>query len=410
MISFRKYLAAQLKRMGRLFPFIAGMTLLSALAVMVLAAVLQRTQESDDSRKSVQIALTGETDNVYLQLGMKVLRKQIAGQYKVELEILSEDEARAKLRAGEISGYVVIPEGFVERINRGEEVEFLYAAGNDASALGGILADALVGRVEELADEMQRAVSGIWTLAAEYPTGKDPDALTDQLFTELMDRILSRTDFGEETICGWGEQLSLTGYFTTGLTLLFGLLWGIIGSPMLVRRDMAMPKLLKAEGLGAVRQVLAEYLAYLSLMSGNFILLFLPLGRLSDAAGISVPEWEGASAASLVFLLRLLPVVLLFAAMQFLLYEVISDMVSGILLQFLAGICLGFLSGCLYPLSFLPETVGRISLFLPTGAAMRYAAACMRGSFSWSASGEMCAFLLLFFGLAVWVRERRLRA
>lgn len=410
MTGLGRYLAAQLKRMGRLFPFIAGMTLLSAAAVVVMAAVLQRTQASDESRRPVQIALTGETDNIYLQLGMKVLGKQIAGQYQIELETLSEEEAGARLRAGEISGYVVIPEGFVERINRGERVEFLYAAGNDASALGGIMMDALVRRLEEIAVEAQKAVSGIWELAAKSPFEEDPDALTDQLFTELMDRILCREDFEELTVCGWGEQLSLTGYFAAGLTLLFLLLWGIIGSPMLVRRDMAMPKLLKAHGLNAVCQVLAEYLAYLFLMCGSFILLFLPLAGMLDAAGVGVPEWEGVPAASLVFLLRLLPVVLLFAAMQFLFYELVSDMVSGILLQFLAGICLGFLSGCLYPLSLLPEAVGRISLFLPTGAAMRYAAACMRGKLSWSALGSMGIFFLLFFGLAAGVRERRLRA
>lgn len=107
--------------------------------------------------------------------------------------------------------------------------------------------------------------------------------------------------------------------------------------------------------------------------------------------------------------MKMLPAAAVLSGFQFFLYELISDMISGILLQFLAGISLAYLSGCIFPVSFFPESIQRLVYLLPSGAVIRYGTKCMQGSFPAAESGIMLFYLLVFLGLAVTVRERRIK-
>ena len=104
----------------------------------------------------------------------------------------------------------------------------------------------------------------------------------------------------------------------------------------------------------------------------------------------------------------MLPVVMLFAAMQLLLYEWISNPVTGILIQFLGAAGLGYLSGCFYPITFFPAEIQILAPYLPTGAAMRYSGALMTGQAFGRDLAVMGSYGAGCFLLTVLLRKRRL--
>ena len=122
------------------------------------------------------------------------------------------------------------------------------------------------------------------------------------------------------------------------------------------------------------------------------------------------PEWEGMGAEPLTqFLPALLPVTAMFAALQFLLYEIMAGVVSGILLQFLCGIGMGYLSGFFYPAAFFPDIMQRLGRIMPTGAALRYVNGSVAKEESGMAGFGVLLYLAVFLVLSVYVRRSRIR-
>ena len=184
---------------------------------------------------------------------------------------------------------------------------------------------------------------------------------------------------------------------------------GLLYCAFFARRSMALARFLKARGVGAFCQILGEYLAYLSLVFLGLFSLSLPSAWLLERERIVIPEWEGMGAFPFWGFLRiLLPVALMFAALQFFLFEAAWGMVNGILLQFLCGVGMGYLAGYFYPAAFFPERMRMIGAILPSGAAVRYVEEGLFGRASAGAATAVFAYLAVFFILTVILRKGRI--
>jgi len=110
----------------------------------------------------------------------------------------------------------------------------------------------------------------------------------------------------------------------------------------------------------------------------------------------------------LLFFCKLLPVIIMLSAFQSLLYEIVPSIVNGVIVQFLSAISLAYISGCLYPISFFPETVQNVAYFLPTGVGLRY----LQKSLSLQNIAIeillMVLFTLIFVRMQVLWRKRRI--
>lgn len=95
----------------------------------------------------------------------------------------------------------------------------------------------------------------------------------------------------------------------------------------------------------------------------------------------------------------------LFAALQFFLFEAAEGIVNGILLQLICGIGMGYLSGCFYPSAFFPEKMRALGDFLPSGAAARFVQAGVIGRIPSSAWLAVFGWLAVFLALTVLVRK-----
>lgn len=406
--KFRNYFLAQLKRVFRAFPFIAAMTLLLTGCLALLAASVMHAYLSSEEKQKLQVGVVGDASGSYLGFGIMAIQMLDSSRFAIDFVQMTEEEAEKRMRSGKMSAYVSVPEGFAEAFEKDEEVYVTYVTSDQTSGVGVILMKELVKAVSDVVVESRNAINGTWVLLAEQNVEGDFGAATDRLFLRYVELFLNRTELWPLDLCGISNRLTFAEYYAIAVLILFLLFWGITGSSLFVKRDASLAKFWKAKGQGVFGQVCAEYLAYFLLMLGSLFLVYVPAAALLPRTGVGLPE--GFFPAAVLFLVRMVPAAALLAGLQFFLYELISDVVSGILLQFMAGISLAYLSGCLYPVSFLPEAIQKLAPLLPSGAALQYGIGWMRNAATWREACYMALCLLLFLGLAAGVRERRVKA
>lgn len=410
MEKFMKYLFLQGKRSVRSFPAIFGATFLLTAGMCVLVMALFHMDSSDDSKQKVQIGVVGDVTDTYLEWGLYALENMDDTRYTVDFYTMTEKEARKKLENGELTAYIRIPEGFVESVMVAENKTITYVTSSGGVNFGSIIMQELVEVVSNLLVESQNGIYGMQEFAKRY--GIEDDAFWDvtmDMNKRYVDYILYRGNLYDIEEIGVADQLSMTGYYVCGIVLLLFLLWGINGSTLLIKKDFALSKLLASKGLKAASQALGEFLAYIGLMVVSLMSMVSILLFAIQKYGVVIPEWSDDGEGSITaFLVGLLLVLFMVGAMQFLLYELTSGLVSGVLLQFLSAITLGYLSGCLYPIDFFPESIQRLADILPTGIAIRYMNHMMLAEPSFSEMIGMMLYSIIFLLLVIFIRQRRM--
>lgn len=408
--SFMNGIRIQIKRVGKSIPAI----LLPAAALVGIAALLFQMiwsmDEDSADKKKVEIALVGDLTDPYLKLGMYVLEDMDPVHETITFLPMSEEEAVRKLDRGQITAYAVIPEGLVESIMRGENKKVTYVTGEGSAEMVSILVRELLDAVSTFLVETQNSVYGMQRILEKYDMEEQIPAATVEFDLRYMDLFLNRAQIYEVKEIGLSNELSLPGYYVCSMLLLFLLLWGIASSPLFVKKQLAFQKLLRVGGQKLWMQVVGEYVSYVLLMAVCVLALAAILTAGIRAAQLPVPEWEAAGPGAMFLLtVQALPVMAMISALQLFLFEMVSDIVSGVLLQFLSAVCMGYLSGCFYPVSFLPSGIRKISSFLPSGIGLRYLDACMPGQ--GGAAREIPGIVisaLLFLGLTMALRKKKL--
>jgi len=385
---FWTYLVAQYKRIMKFFPVAAVSAAVLVCCLGLLSAALLQADADQERKQMVEIGLVGSTEGSYLGFGIQALQSFDSSRFAIRFsEMESEEAAERAMERGELSAYVLIPDGFVEDLVRGNNVPVTYVTPAGAAGIGGMIMNELAGTISDLITESQHAVYSTQMLLRGQDIYREA---TDRLYLRLLDFILGRELLYELELTGVSEGLSISEYYNCGIAILFLLFWGIAAAPLLTHRDAAVSRLLCAKGLAAGQQVLAEYLSYTVLLSVCFL-----------AAAFFMDNTFG-------WFPGMLPVVMLLAAMQLCIYEWIPDPVTGALVQFLGATGLGYLSGCFYPVTFFPAEIQMLAPLLPTGAAMKYSGKLLTGQ---SFSGEpavMGIYGAVCFFLTVRLRKRRL--
>lgn len=409
MTRFPIYFLSQLKRIKRVLPAIMIMTLLLVGCILLIAGVMLQSDSSSEKKQKVQVGLVGDISGSYLGFGITALQHLDSSRFAIEFIEMEEETARDRLNRGSLSAFVIVPDGFVDAAVRGENMPLTYVCTKGSMGLGSMIMNELVHTISGLLTESQNAIYGMQRFLLSNGKSDIYWEATDTLYFRFLDFILGRTTVYQLEMIGVSGNLSIIGYYLSGLTILFLLLWGIAGSPLFIKRDKALPKLLASKGQNAVSQILGEQLAYFVMMAASFFLVILLVSIGMALSGVTLPEWEGDGIAPLfAFYRRMLPVVAVLSAYQLFLFELTSDMVSGILLQFINALCLGYLSGCFYPISFFPKPVQLIQPLLPTGIGLNYGRKIL---LSESAGPELFLLLVFFAGfllLTVAVRKYQL--
>lgn len=404
------YFLAQLKRAIRLLPGQVMADLLVCVCAGALACLLisQGAAAAEGSR--YRIGMVGDLSASYLGYGMAAVQEMDDSRFMIELVPMSEQEAEAAFWRGELYAVMRVPEGLLESIVYGENDRLItYTATQGQQGLGTMVMGEITDLASTLVTCSQSAIYAMQRTLADQGRGEEIGRETDKLNLALINLVLSRGDFGEVEVLGYGDGLSLELYYFCGMILLFLLLSGLLNSALFVHGNGAFSCFLKARGVGAFRQIFGEYPAFLLLVTMGLFILCLPLGFGLARGLLGIPEWEGMGAAPfLSFLPVLIPVAVMLAAMQFFLFEAAEGIVNGILLQLLSGIGMGYLSGCFYPSAFFPEKMRALGEILPSGAAARFMQAGALGRIPAELWAAVFGWTAVFLVLTILVRKGRM--
>ena len=116
----KRYFYLQLKRGLRVFPFILFTALIILVSVVTIFLAIQSKLQNSEENKRFKIAITGDLDDKYSQLGVAVLQNFDETRFAIDLVELTTAEAETQLKKGQISAYVVLPENFIERALAGD--------------------------------------------------------------------------------------------------------------------------------------------------------------------------------------------------------------------------------------------------------------------------------------------------
>lgn len=411
MSGFRTYLYIQFRRMLKLLPVLMTVTLLSCGCVGFFSVLYLNSDAMTENSRKYQIAVVGDTNDSYLGFGISALSTLDDSRFMVEFPSMTESEARQALMWGDITAYAKVPEGLVDSIVRGANdtpVTFVGATGQ--KGVTGILVEELTEVASTLIVRSQSAIFGMQSVLWDNGLEDMWWEATERLNLRFIDMVLNRTKLCDLEVLGLSNGLSTGEYYFCSMLIFFLLLAGINCSPLFARRNRELLRLMASKSVGAFRQILGEYLAYLVLNLCCLLGIFLVLVPVFGSGAIKFSGWEGMGANILVgFYFMLFPVAAVFTAMQFLMYELVTGVVSGILLQFICGISMAYLSGCFYPASMFPDALKRIGALLPTGVALSYTGGGLMGDVSLTAGLGLLLYLAVFLGLSTFVRSFRIQ-
>lgn len=358
----RKYFALQCKRILRLIPgvLLAGAVLVLAVG-LVFSGMSDTAGEDDDP---LHVALVGTADDPVLQVGISALTTLDESRYTVTIHTMTEEEAAAALADGQISAYVVIPEGFMEEAMYGRFMPIRYVGATGTGDLISLFKEEFTRVISDMVLEARKGVYGMYDAMPYTP---ERDETIDQLVVSYVEFVIVRGEMYSLENLGIAQKVGFVGYLQCGLTVLLILLLCLPFAVVLVSRDRSLSLLLRARGMGVWKQTLCEFAAF-----------FLGFLLLTEAVAVAVSFVPGMDWGQLR-LWHLVPVVFCVTAMSFLLYRLSRELISGVLLQFFLFLSLAFLSGCLYPVFFFPESVQKMADYLPTGMARVYLTAAMAG-------------------------------
>ncbi len=359
----------------------------------------------------VSIAIAGDVNDVYLKTALDAVKNYDMTRYAMSFPIMTEEEAKEQLKNSGITGYIVIPEGYMKAARAGtvETINFVTTSG--AQSLSSRLVSEMIRTISELVVASQKATYGYEKFALDR--GVTFEELKPSAQAEVAKYIMALVN---RDLLFNVDKTGLSGASTgddsvvAGILTVFLFLWGITCCTVSTRRDVRLFKSLGAEGVGAARQILAEYAAYLFF----FLLSVASITAIAAAAfsifDLSLPGGIAVTGEdALRFALGLPFPIIVASSVQFFIYEATSGITGGVLAQFITAILLGLATGCLYPPHFFPKAVQKIGEFLPTGIVRRFISEFSSGKFPSAAvivSGLVC--FTLFTALSILFRRSKI--
>ncbi len=413
MRKFGTYLRAQFKRSVRHYPAILAFTLLLAVGIVLILSTLFRSDASGEDRLKVRLGLVGDLTNSYLDLGVMLVQNFDSSQYYLEFVVTDRESAVEQLKARELLGYVEVPADFVDAMIHGRASSVTYTALGGPAVLGALLVEEVASTISEMVSESQNGLYGYIRYADKTNIDRETYyAKIEDMNIDYVERIFTRDQTYEVEVIGQGNNLSFQSYYVCAFCMLMILLMGTVCVNLLTKSDLSLSRLLMFRRLGSPGQVLAEYLPFLAIIGANLLLFFAAAGVAVGVFDVELSFLKSIETFGDYLLLgfSMLPAAVLLTALQFLLYELTTGIVSSVLLQILATLALAFASGYLLPLNSLPPVLAEFSVWLPTGTAFSYAALLLTGSFTVGSLAIVLGYAVVIFAAAVAVRTVKIRS
>lgn len=402
----KRYVMIQSKRLLRYLPgALAVMAVLVFGLLAAFSAMTDMTQNSENQKK-VGIAVVGAGDDPLVELAMSAMTALDSSQYTLDVSLMSVEEAQAALRDRTISAYVEAPEDFVQTAMNGRITTLRFVTRAGATGLITVFRDEVTTMISDMVLASQKGVYGFNHALVDVGgySSSEREEHMNAMNMKLIGCILTRDGVVALSELGIGDGLRMEDYLLCGLLVLLMMLSTLPFAPLHVRSDHSLSRMLAAKGHSAVWQTCCDLACWFVWLSAILLVLL--------TAALTVVRWlygETVLPLSMTDMGGLLPVLALTASMSFMLYAATSDLVSGVLLQFFVTAAMCFVSGCMYPVFFFPETIQRITAFLPTGAMRTLLAGCTSNTLDTAALLTVLAYTVIFAVVGVLLRVRHVK-
>ena len=407
--DMKKYLFLQLKRQVRILPLVLAVTFVLFCGVSAVLTRLIDTFNNSDEQKVFRLAIAGDTEGSYIELGLAALQTVDDTRFTMEIVLMEESEAEEQLREGKLTAYAVLPEDFIENALAGklDKIRFVTTSGDRGVTT--MLKNEFTHVITDTVVYSQKGAYGLLDAFEELDAyHEDKWELFDRLSIEYVDLVLHRNDVADIEITGVSDGLSLPRYYLCAMAVLLLMLMGIPFASVCIRKDSAMESLLVSRGFSPKGQLACEYIAHFTLLCAAALFMTLCIRFMPGIASL-IGEADEIAHLSAPFVLRLVMSVVLLSAVNIFIFELAGDLVSGILLHFFATASLCYAGGCFYPISSFPVVIQRMSELLPTGILRGFMAGIFNDDLSVGASVlKIAVWTAVLLGTAYAVRRYKL--
>ena len=382
MNRFIIYTKLRLKAVLKIFPSMCIMTLLLCLSLggmLYLQSARSLSVAQGDEDATVSIGISGVGSDGAFGAAFPALLKLDSSRSEVSFILYdTKQEAVKAIRQNKIVAAIDIPDGVVSTLLAGDLDQMTLIVPASSAGLEALVMRELSRAVSTILGSMNSAgktLGDYYTVSGTTDQDVINDAKTDLLLTSMQD-MLHRNQMFHVRYVKSQQQLSVESFYLISMVFLLILLIGVMCAGSFIRSDYSLAKLLRLRRLGAFKQILAEYISLVVLLV-CLCALFLPLiaaalSRMPITFSAFGLTGERFLKEFLLFGLKTIPVILLAASIDLLLYELSEVLITGVLLQFLVMIVLAYLSGVFYTMQTMPESLNVLQKFLPTGQALLY--------------------------------------
>ena len=400
-----KYFNLQLKRVFKFFPFVLSVTLILLVGVALILGSFLKTDSQKEENTRFRVALTGDTDNQYMQWGLAAMQTMDQSKFTIDLFEAEQKEAEKMLKRGAISAYLIIPDDFIENAMKGKIEPLGYVTTTGSVGIVSMFKNEITHLITDLLIYSEKGVYGIGEVLDNNGYEDVSGKYMDKLNLDYFNLILHRSDILDVTVLGLSNGVPTTEYYICGMTVLLLLLIGIPYATVHIKKDHALNRLLLSKGNSTLSQLFCEYLAhFVSLYLLSVIILAIFGGFLT--ATTSPDDASAINATAILSLTyKIIPVVIMVSAFNLMIFELSGNLVNGMLLHFFSALSLCYVSGCFFPIYSFPKIVQQLSVFLPTGVARGYLEGCIKENVVLFEFLGLAAFAAAFLAIALFVRR-----
>jgi len=310
MKSFFRYLRAQCKRFALAYPKILALIIVTVLCIGAVAAAVFAAddEKSKSDALKVRVGIVGNLEDTYLDLAVFALQNMDSSKYYADMITMELDEAKKSLESGEIIGYLTVPDGYVEAVLNGEDELLTYVINDTPATFVPQLMNEVIETVSHYVLRSQSGIYGYTDFSREndIPRSEYRPKADDMAF-DYLDIILNREAAVETEYIGDIGGFDLKVYYICAFFCLILLLWGQSAAPLLIKQEMALPRLLSIRKTNAVSQVFGELIPFFVLQLFNTLLLFIVLWAAAQLGVAALPLPYGSTLGGVLLLFVKLP-------------------------------------------------------------------------------------------------------
>ena len=404
----KQYTFLQLKRVAKVFPYVLAVTIVMLIGFALLFSAFVTTNQQKEENMIFRVAVTGDVENPLIQLAVEAFKTMDESRFSIEFITMPQAEADTALRSGSISAYVLLPDDFIDKAMRGQVDPLRFVTTTDTTDIAHFFKSEIAKMVTNMVVVSQQGTYGIGDALKDNGGRHLSGQHVDEISLEYFDLVMQRNQLTEVKELGVSEGLNTLEYYLCSLLILFIMIMGLPFVFLYCKKDNSLSVLLQSKGMSAATQLGAESVAhYLSLMA--LIATVAVVGFIAFLCSpMEAPAWLTASLV-LSLLARLAVVVAMLAAFNMMIFELCSNIISGLLLHFFTTVFLCYISGCFYPLYSFPAPIQSIARLLPVHTAREFLAPAFTEDGTLLTLLMMGGYILAFFGVAMLAKRMKMR-